>query len=131
MLSFHSSCLRRSIFGKDGSDFLRALLAHMTEPGDLQREHLELVACELKALRLNKAASLVADAAAQCPSMTDLRFCCYASDPRYTTDARTNQMNIGSWLSAQQRRAKRIRRECQELLRRAGVDPVWLSLQNS
>ena len=86
----------------EGRDFVEALLAAMVENGDTPREQLELAAAELRALRVNKVAALVAEAAAQCPPMTDLLFCAYM-EPPYTNDPVSNELNIKIWLRGQER----------------------------
>jgi hypothetical protein len=108
-----------------GIDHLKAVLAALVDGGETNREFVEEAACQLKALRV-PIADLVLDAAAQCPSMTDIGFSPYLVPP-HTNNAVANQANITSWVWGQQRRAKKKRERCEELLRQAGIDPSWLN----
>jgi hypothetical protein len=108
-----------------GIDHLKAVLAALVENGETRREFVQEAACQLKALRV-PIADLVLAAAAQCSPMTDPRFSPYLVPP-YANNAVANQADITSWVWGQQRRAKKKRERCEELLRQAGIDPSWLN----
>jgi len=109
---------------RDGREAFKATLGAIVERG-ATRESMRSAACELKAAGTNQAADLAKAAAAQCPPMTDLRFCPYMQPP-YTNNARDNQANIKMWLWGEWRRANKMREQCKALLRRAGVSPDWI-----
>jgi hypothetical protein len=112
-----------------GTDHLTAVLAALVEAGETHREFVQEAACQLKALRV-PIADLVIEAAAQCPPMTDPRFNPYLREP-YTNDPRANEANIASWLSGQERRAKKRRERCEDLLHQAGINPNWINGKTS
>jgi hypothetical protein len=78
--------------------------------------YLEQAAAELAAMGLLKPGRLVLTVAAQCPPMTDLRFCDYVDNPIDTKN------NVKMWLWGQERPARKLRERSRELLRRAGID---------
>jgi hypothetical protein len=103
-----------------GADHLKAVLAGLIRDGNQRREHLEKAGCEVKALGLHQVADLVMQYAAQCPPMTDLRFCPYrAGDPG-------SESNIAAWIRGAERRGEKKRQECAALLHKAGVSTDWL-----
>ena len=95
---------------RDGREAFKATLGAIVERG-ATRESMRSAACELKAAGKNQAADLAKAAAAQCPPMTDLRFCPYMQPP-YTNNARDNQANIKMWLWGEWRRANKMREQC-------------------
>lgn len=103
---------------------VRQLLVMTVEQVDCHREYLQETADELKVLGLHKVATLVAQAAARCPSKLDMRFCPYMVPPN-TDYPDANKANIKMWLWSQQRRLDQQRKRSRELLRKAGVDPDW------
>jgi hypothetical protein len=108
-----------------GAEHLEQVLAALVESGEQRREFVERAACQLKALH-HTAAELVLEAALECPSMCDVDAFCPYMKPPYV-GGRGNENNIICWQRAEERRAEKIRRECRELLRKAGVDPGWLN----
>jgi hypothetical protein len=105
-----------------GAEKFKALMADIVEDGRFDSEHMGEASAELLALGLSKPAKLVAETAARCPSLTDLRFCIYCHDELYI-DSPGNEANIRMWLRSRQRQIERIRKRRQELLRRAGIEP--------
>jgi hypothetical protein len=110
------------VYHSEGAKGLRELLFGLVESGKAPREVLGEAADELTALGITRVARLVAEAAVQCPSLTDMRFCPYLQPP-YTDDPTANGANIRSWLFRRKRLSERIRKRRQALLRRAGIDP--------
>ena len=71
------------------------------------REDLQQAANELKARGLIKAATALTEAAANKPSMLDLRFCPYLTEPYLSNP--DNQYNIDAWLRQRRRQLQRMR----------------------
>jgi hypothetical protein len=109
-----------------GADHLQAILTGLTDDGNQRREHLEKAACELKALGLHTVADMVRETAFRCPAMFDLRFSPYRAQ-LHTDNPKANEANIQMWRWGERRRAEKIRGECLDLLRQAGVDPEWFN----
>src|SRR6266550_3402336 len=86
----------------EGTDFIKGVLALMVEDGDQRREHLERVACQLKALH-HPIADLVREAARKCPPMANTRFSCYSKVPYI--GQRGNLDNLTCWVRSEKRRA--------------------------
>lgn len=87
------------IWKKEGESGLRALLADVDAPS---REWITDIADELASVGLRRASAIVAEIAAQTPSMTDLSFCCYTKPP-YVGQL-GNATNIKAWVRDQERR---------------------------
>jgi hypothetical protein len=109
-----------------GAEKFKALMADIVQGGRFDSEHMEEASAELAALGLSKPAKLVAEAAIQCPSLTDMRFCPYTVEPY--VDSPGNTANVAMWLRRQQRVIERIRKRITELLRRAGLSPESVNL---
>lgn len=103
---------------------LKRLLADTVEQGNFSREFWQEAADQLKVLRLDKVAALVAQTAARCPSKIDMKFCPYLVPP-HTNYPDANKSNIKMWLWSQQRQIDKQRQQSKELLRKAGIDPDW------
>jgi len=109
-------------YHSDGAKGLRELLTGLVESGRAPSEYLAEAGDELLALGIIGPARLVAEAAAQCPSLADVEvFCPYLVSPY--VDGPGNAANIRMWLRARQRQIERIRERRHELLRRAGIEP--------
>jgi hypothetical protein len=70
----------------NGAEHLNRVLAALVEASETRREFVQEAAAELKAIGV-PIADEVLEAAMQCPSMTDLRFCAYTQPP-YTDNRR-------------------------------------------
>jgi hypothetical protein len=91
-------------FGEEG---LRQALAIVEGPS--RRENFEDAAYELKAIGLTKAAAVVAEFAAACPSRADMVFCPYLVPPYRESPG--NERNIECWQRSEQYRAEEQRRK--------------------
>jgi hypothetical protein len=103
---------------KHGAEHLERVLAALIEAGETRREFMLRAATELKVLN-HAAADTVLAAAAQCPSMVDLRFCSY--------DESRDSANVQAWLRNQERQTRKRIDRCEALLEQAGIDIGWLT----
>jgi hypothetical protein len=62
------------VYHEDGAEFLRQLLDFIVESPTVTRQQLERYAAEHRARNMVQLAEIVAEYAAKCPDMWDLRF---------------------------------------------------------
>lgn len=107
------------LYREHGAKVLREALAMSNQDANHGREHLQAAADELMAMRLRKPAIVVAQAAMQCPSLTDLQFW------NWSEAERDKPHIVAHWVASQERLGRRIRARGKRLLRQAGMDEDW------